>query len=73
MIGGGDKPSNKAVSELVDFGSGQGRSNIETGGVAALRREFQYRENTGLGKKMRSMDWHYLMQTFLTSIKSQCP
>jgi hypothetical protein len=30
----------------------QGRSNFETGGVAALRRGFQNCENSGLGQKM---------------------
>jgi hypothetical protein len=39
-------------SEMVDFGSGQGRSEVETGGVAALRRGFQPNENAGLGQKM---------------------
>ena len=38
--------------EMVDFDSGQGRSDFETGGVAALRRGFQNRENAGLGQKM---------------------
>jgi hypothetical protein len=38
--------------ETADFGSGQGRSDFETGGVAALRRGFQNRENAGLGQKM---------------------
>jgi hypothetical protein len=80
--------------QMVDFGSGQGRSDIETGGVAALRRGIessprqaagrihrkdeslfsvrsltppqaarnalaiavQYRENTGLGRKMPYVD-----------------
>jgi hypothetical protein len=37
---------------MVDCGSGQGRSNVETAGVAALRRGFQHRENAGLGRKM---------------------
>jgi hypothetical protein len=42
--------------QMVDFGSGQGRSDIETGGVAVLRRGIQYRENTGLGRKMPFVD-----------------
>jgi len=42
--------------QMVDFGSGQGHSDIETGGVAALRRGIQYRENTGLGRKMPFVD-----------------
>jgi len=45
---------------MVDFGSGQGRSDIETEGVAALRRGFKYRENTGLGRKMPFVDEHIL-------------
>jgi hypothetical protein len=40
----------------VDFSSGQGRSEIETAGVAALRRGFQQSENTGLGQKMPFVD-----------------
>jgi hypothetical protein len=43
---------------MADFGSGQGRRNIETAGVAALRRGFQYFENTGLGRKMAFMGRH---------------
>jgi len=43
---------------MVDFGSGQGRSAFETAGVATLRRGFQKRENTGLGRKMPFMDGH---------------
>jgi len=35
--------------EMVDFGSGQGRSLFATGGVAALRRGLQKDENAGLG------------------------
>jgi hypothetical protein len=38
--------------QMVNFGSGQGRSDIETGGAAALRRRIQYRESTGLGLKV---------------------
>jgi hypothetical protein len=39
-------------SEMIAFDSGQGRSGFETAGDAALRRGFQVRENTGLGRKM---------------------
>ena len=46
--------------EMVDFGSGQGRSEIETAGVVALRRGFQSSENVGLGRKMPFLDGHYL-------------
>jgi hypothetical protein len=42
----------RACPETVDFGSGQGRSDSETGGVAVLRRGFQKSENAGLGQKM---------------------
>jgi len=35
--------------EMVDFGSGQGRSLFATGGVVALRRGLQKDENAGLG------------------------
>jgi hypothetical protein len=45
-------------SEMVDFGSGQGRSDFETGGVVSLRRGFQNRENAGLGQKMLFPDGH---------------
>jgi hypothetical protein len=37
---------------MVYFGSGQGRSEVETGGVAVLRRGFQLSENAGLDQKM---------------------
>jgi hypothetical protein len=37
---------------MVDFVSGQGRSEVEIAGVAALRRGFQPNENAGLGQKM---------------------
>ena len=37
---------------MVDFGSGQGRSSLETAGVAGLRRGFQSCENAGRGRKM---------------------
>jgi hypothetical protein len=47
-------------SEMVDFGSGQGRNDFETTGGAALRRGFQNRENTGLGQKMPFPDGHAL-------------
>jgi hypothetical protein len=36
---------------MADFGLGQGRNDFETGGVAALRRGFQNRENAGLTPK----------------------
>jgi hypothetical protein len=49
-----------AHPEMVDFGSGQGRSEIETAGVVALRRGFQSSENAGLGRKMPFLDGHYL-------------
>ncbi len=45
-------------SEMVDFCSGQGRSDFETADVARLRRGFQKSENTGLGRKMPFMDGH---------------
>jgi hypothetical protein len=44
--------------EMVDFGSGQGRSDFETAGVAALRRGFRKSENAGLGQKMPFLDGH---------------
>jgi len=47
---------------MVDFGSGQGRSEIETAGVLALRRGFQSSENAGLGRKMPFLDGHYPKQ-----------
>jgi hypothetical protein len=39
-------------SEMADCVSDQGRSDLETGGVAALRRGFPDRENAELGRKM---------------------
>jgi len=42
--------------EVVDFGSGEGRSDLETGGVAGLRRGFPKSENAGRGRKMPAMD-----------------
>ena len=53
---------------MVDFGSGQGRSDFYTDDavgiakrcVARLRRGFQNGENAGLGRKMLFMDGHYL-------------
>jgi hypothetical protein len=47
-----------AHPEIVDFGSGQGHSEFETAGVAALRRGFQMSENAGLGQKMLFLDEH---------------
>ena len=44
--------------EMVDCGPDQGRSEFETTGVAALRRGFQRRENTALGRKMPFLDGH---------------
>ena len=44
--------------EMVDFGSGQGRSDFETAGVVKLRRGFQKSENAGLGQKMPFMVGH---------------
>ena len=44
--------------EMVDFGSGQGRSDLLTAGVAALRRGFIRRENTGLEQKMPFLVGH---------------
>jgi len=38
--------------EVVDLGSGQGRSYFATAGVVALRRGLQNSENTGLSRKM---------------------
>jgi hypothetical protein len=43
---------------MVDFGSGQGRSEFATAGVAALRRGLQRSENAGLGRKMPFLDGH---------------
>ncbi len=51
---------------MVYFGSGQGRREVETGGVAGLRRGFQPNENAGLGRKMPFVDEHLILhQTFL--------
>jgi hypothetical protein len=43
---------------MVDFGSGQGRNDFETAGVALLRRGLQRSENTGLEQKMPFMNGH---------------
>jgi hypothetical protein len=56
-VGAGFIPARKIISksstlEIADFGSGQGRSDFETGGVAALRRGFENRENAGMSQKM---------------------
>jgi hypothetical protein len=48
-------------SEMVGFGSGQGRSILETAGVAALRRGSQGRENAGRSRKMPLLDGFYLI------------
>jgi hypothetical protein len=37
--------------KMVGLGSGQGRSDVETGGGAALRRGFQQSENAGLAER----------------------
>ncbi len=55
---------------MVDFGSGQGRSEFETAGVALLRRGFQIRENAGLGQKMPFPDGHELGRLPLTWARS---
>jgi hypothetical protein len=47
-------------SERVDFGSGQGLSDVETAGVAGLRRGFPERENAGRDHKMPVLIGHYL-------------
>ncbi len=39
-------------SEMIDFGSGQGRRLFATTGVAALRRGLQKDENADLARKM---------------------
>jgi hypothetical protein len=44
--------------KMVDFGPGQGRSDFETGGVAALRRGSQRSENGGRGRKMPFLNGH---------------
>jgi len=53
---------------MVDLGSGQGRSDFATAGVAALRRGLQKSENAGLGRKMPFMDGHYLILSIITLI-----
>ncbi len=54
---------NSVYSEMVYCGPDQGRSEVETAGVAALRRGFQPSENAELGRKMPFMDGHYLKTT----------
>jgi hypothetical protein len=49
---------NSVHPEMVDLGSGQGRREFETAGVARLGRGFQMSENAGLGRKMPFMDGH---------------
>jgi hypothetical protein len=53
-------PAFSVHPEMVDFGSGQGRSDFETTSVARLRRGFQQSENAGRGQKMPFMDRHSL-------------
>jgi len=45
---------------MVDFDSGQGRSDFATAVVAALRRGLQKSENAGLGRKMPFTDGQQL-------------
>ncbi len=45
-------------SEMVGCGPDQGRSEVDTAGVAALRRGCQPSENTELGRKMLFLDGH---------------
>jgi hypothetical protein len=52
--------------EVVDLGSGQGRSYFTTAGVAALRRGLQKSENTGLGRKMPFLGGQYLLEDIHT-------
>jgi hypothetical protein len=54
----GQKMLFSARPEIVDFCSGQGRSEFETAGVARLRRGFQMSENAGLGQKMLFLGGH---------------
>ena len=60
---------------MVDLGSGQGRSDFATAGVAALRRGLQKSDNAGLGRKMPFMDGHELIKrtNFLYANKSALP
>ena len=51
--------------EMVDFGSGQGRSLFTATGVAALRRGLQKNENVGLDRKTPFMDGHYITKKIL--------
>ena len=46
--------------EMVGFGFGQGLKELETGGVAGLRRGFPITENAGRGQRMPLIDGHYL-------------
>jgi hypothetical protein len=56
---------NSVRPEMVDFGSGQGLSNFETGGIAGYSEDSagaslraQKSENAALGRKMPFMDGH---------------
>jgi hypothetical protein len=44
------EPNNYVRPEMVDFGSGQGRSIFAPAGVVFLRRGLQKSENAGLGQ-----------------------
>jgi hypothetical protein len=57
--------------EMGDFGSGQGRSELGTAGVATLRRGFQTRENIGLGQKIPFMDGQFAMYGFTSNLYSK--
>jgi hypothetical protein len=52
---------NSVPPEMVEFGSGKGRSLFATTGIVSLRRGLQKDENAGLGRKMPFMDGHLLI------------
>jgi hypothetical protein len=53
-----------AHPEMVNFGSGQGRSNFSTAGIPLIAgfRGLKNRENAALGQKMPFLDGHYLTE-----------
>ena len=59
---------------MVDFGSDQGRSDVETAGADTLHREFQQSENAGLSRKMPVVDGHLaLIQGIFSPLSSAHP
>jgi hypothetical protein len=57
-----------AYPEWVEVGSGQGRNDFETAGVAARCQGFQRSDNAGAGRKMPFRNRHLLWEVGRTGI-----